>query len=111
MYELKQALTNILDNAINYTREGYIRVTIKSKSIQISDSGIGISKDDLKKIFNQYYRSENAKELKPNGSGIGLYISKKIFERSKLKLIVTSELGVGTTFIISQQNPRNSQEK
>jgi len=101
MYELKQALTNIIDNSINYTREGYIRITIKSKSIQVSDSGIGISKEDLKKIFNQYYRSENAKELKPNGSGIGLYISKKIFERSKLKLTVTSEIGVGTTFSIS----------
>ena len=101
MYEIKQALTNIIDNSINYTREGYIRITIKSKSIQISDSGIGISKEDLKKIFNQYYRSENAKELKPNGSGIGLYMSKKIFERSKLKLTVTSEIGVGTTFTIS----------
>ena len=111
MYENKQALTNIIDNSINYTREGYIRITIKSKSIQISDSGIGISKDDLKKIFNQYYRSENAKELKPNGSGIGLYISKKIFERSKLKLIVSSEIGVGTTFTISQQNLGNSLEK
>lgn len=101
LYELKQALTNIIDNSINYTREGYIRIIIKSKRIQISDCGIGISNDDLKKIFNQYYRSENAKELKPNGSGIGLYISKKIFERSKLKLTVTSEIGVGTTFTIS----------
>lgn len=101
MYELKQALTNIIDNSINYTKEGYIRITFTSKRIQISDSGIGISKEDLKKIFNQYYRSENAKELKPNGSGIGLYISKKIFERSKLKLSVTSEIGVGTTFTIS----------
>jgi len=101
MYEIKQALTNIIDNAINYTNEGYIRIEVNNKNIKISDSGIGISKDDLKKIFNQYYRSESAKDIKPNGSGIGLYISKKILEKSKLRLQVTSEIGVGTTFTIS----------
>ena len=100
-YEIKQALTNIIDNAINYTREGFIKVEVNNKNIRISDSGIGISKDDLKKIFNQYYRSESAKDIKPNGSGIGLYISKKILEKSKLKLQVTSEIGVGTIFTIS----------
>ena len=101
MYEIKQALTNIIDNAINYTNEGYIRIEVNNKNIKISDSGIGISKDDLKKIFNQYYRSESAKDIIPNGSGIGLYISKKILEKSKLRLQVTSEIGVGTTFTIS----------
>ena len=66
-----------------------------------SDNGIGISKEDKDKIFTKFYRSEKAISLEANGSGLGLFISKAIIERSGGKIWFESEEGKGSTFCFS----------
>jgi len=86
-------LSNLLRNAINYTEQGEVVVTVENKFIQIRDTGSGISKADLKHIFDRHYRGSNAKN---SGSGIGLSIVKRICDRQNIRLDIHSELGLGT---------------
>jgi len=86
-------LSNLLRNAINHTEQGEVVVTVENKLIQIRDTGNGISKADLKHIFDRHYRGSNAKN---NGSGIGLSIVKRICDRQNIRLDIHSELGIGT---------------
>ncbi|MCF7906305.1 hybrid sensor histidine kinase/response regulator [Patescibacteria group bacterium] len=98
-------ISNLLDNSIRYTDEGYIKIIlsknkrkIKGKNyitIEVEDTGIGILKQDKSKIFEKFIRGENAIKLKPSGSGLGLYLSKKIIEmhNSKLELEKTNKNG------------------
>lgn len=98
-------ISNLLDNSIRYTDKGYIKIIlskgkrkIKGKNfitIEVEDTGIGILKQDKTKIFEKFIRGENAIKLKPSGSGLGLYLSKKIIEmhNSKLELEKTSKKG------------------
>lgn len=81
--KIKQLLTALLDNAIKYTRDGD-RITVKLKNakegclLSVADTGIGVEKGELDKIFDRFYRAENAKEI--NGTGLGLAVAKSIVE-------------------------------
>jgi signal transduction histidine kinase len=81
---LRQAILNILDNAITYTHEGGVTVRLladaKGMRLSISDTGIGIHADDQRKLFEKFYRAENAKVHNPQGNGMGMYIARKIIE-------------------------------
>lgn len=101
--KLGMAVTNILDNAIKYNvKNGAVNVAIepsgKNVKVSISDTGIGIPKENLGKIFQKFYRSENAQAAEPNGSGLGMYIAKNIIEAHGGKISVESIIGRGTTF-------------
>jgi|GEM_PF-3547048 len=104
-YELERAIRNLIENAIHYTPEGGC-VTITSNSddtsttLEIADTGIGISDQDQKTIFERFYRSEKARHLRPDGTGLGLAIVKRIIEGHNGTIAVESQLGVGTTFHI-----------
>ena len=78
---LQQVVTNLVSNAINYTREGTVLVRTREKEddvrVEVIDSGIGISADDLPRLFNDFFRGSNV-EVK--GTGLGLSISKRIVE-------------------------------
>lgn len=80
--KIRQVITNLLDNAIKYTEKGEVKISIKKENnralIEINDTGIGISKDDVNKIFNKFVRAENAEDLNVSGSGLGLFIAKEI---------------------------------
>src|SRR3989339_659047 len=82
---LEQVIDNLLDNALKYTPQGFVKATIKKEGnnaiIAISDSGIGILKDDLKRIFNKFIRGKNARNVYTDGSGLGLFIIKRIMDR------------------------------
>ncbi len=103
---LGMAITNILDNAIKYNvKGGAVDILVEEGSpgggtvkISISDTGIGIPKESLGKIFQKFYRSENAQSVEPNGSGLGMYITKNIIEAHGGKIHVESQIGRGTTF-------------
>ncbi len=86
-------LSNLIRNAINYTEQGEVVVTVENKLIQVRDSGNGINEEDLKHIFARHYRGSNAKN---SGSGIGLCIVKRICDRQNIRLDIHSERGVGT---------------
>lgn len=102
---ISQALLNLLSNAVKYSEEKkYIRVGICKDStsalISVKDHGIGISKEELKKIFDKFYRVTSAKAKKTRGSGLGLTLSKHIIEAHGGTIEVESEPGNGSKFTI-----------
>ena len=108
--ELERALSAIVENAINYTPpEGHVileiyaevRVTNEYVTIKIADDGIGISADDLSRIFDRLYRADKARSINSGGTGLGLPIAEKIIRLHKGQIIVESSPGNGTDFFIS----------
>lgn len=93
--KIKQAITNLLDNAIKYTKEGSITVNIKKVEnkvlICVKDTGIGIRKDELNGIFNKFVRASNAESMNVSGSGLGLFIAREIVLSNRGKIWVESE--------------------
>ena len=99
---------NLLDNAIKYSREGIpLRLFIKTWNegdkfmLSIQDNGIGIKKEDLKKIFEKFYRVSTGNLHNVKGFGLGLAYVNKIIKDLKGSIHVESELNIGTKFIIS----------
>jgi two-component system sensor histidine kinase/response regulator len=102
---LKQAFANLVTNAINYNRRGG-RVTVSTKEqadhlvVDISDTGIGISQDNLHFIFDEFFRVKAKETRDVTGSGLGLPIVKRIIEAHSGSIKVSSELGKGSTFTV-----------
>ncbi|KPU28307.1 histidine kinase [Caloranaerobacter sp. TR13] len=102
----KQMLINLIDNGIKYTPEGGT-VTITAYStknrlvIKISDTGIGIAKQHLSRLFERFYRVDKARSRKVGGTGLGLAIVKHIVLAFKGEISVKSKVNVGTEFIVS----------
>lgn len=100
---LKQAVINLLDNAIKYNQPGG-RVTIGAKRldgkivIEVKDSGIGINPEDLKRVFDRFFRVEKSRSRAAGGSGLGLAIVKKIAEDHGGRVDAESIIGEGSTF-------------
>ena len=103
---LKQLFIILLDNALKYTKEnGAISVQTSSKNsralIEISDTGIGISSEDLPHIFDRYYRGDKSRTRHLEGSGLGLSIAQWIVQSHSGKIRITSNEGEGTHVFIS----------
>lgn len=97
----EESIFNILENGVKYTHDnGKIEVslqeTINFIRIDIKDNGIGIDKSEFNKIFKRFYRSEKVEEVE--GSGVGLYLSRKIIESQGGNIIVSSKIGQGSKF-------------
>lgn len=99
------ALFNIIDNAIKYnTKNGSVVVSIEKSpkrgyiKVSVEDSGVGIPKEDIEKIFTKFHRSANATQLEPNGSGLGLFITRNIIKRHGGEIGVESNIDRGSTF-------------
>ncbi len=103
-HRLSQVLKNLLVNAIKFTDNGAITLEAvkKDKCIEIivRDTGIGISKDELKKIFNKFYQAYTGDDRKNEGTGLGLFICKQILHKHNGILWAESELGRGSSFHI-----------
>jgi len=110
---LSEAITNLYDNAVKYTEEGKITigVTADNNLVQcyIKDTGSGIPKEDIPHLFQKFYRVDNSATRTIGGTGLGLFITKKIIELYQGKIWVDSEINRGTTFYINL--PRLSTEK
>lgn len=103
---LERVVDNLLSNAVKYSTSGeLIEVTFTGKAtewvLRVKDYGIGISKAAQRKLFHEFYRSDNAVNAQIVGSGIGLLMTKRYISIHGGKITVTSELGVGTTFDIT----------
>ena len=101
-----QIMVNILQNAIQFTENGTITVSLEKgyleTIIKISDTGIGMSEEQLKNIWDRYYKADPSRKNKKFGeSGLGLSIVEQLVKLHKGQIQVESELGKGTTFIIS----------
>ena len=103
---LLQCLINLLSNAIKYTHIGQVILTATMRGrkveITVSDTGVGLSADDLQHLFVAFKRGASARRTKEFGSGIGLYITNKLVQNILLGTItVTSEVDKGSTFTIT----------
>jgi CheY-like chemotaxis protein len=103
---LAQILTNLVDNAIKYTPSGG-HVTIDAEEaggflhLCIKDNGIGVSREDQKKLFSRFFRAESALLSGTGGAGLGLYITRSLVELHGGEIWVDSGLGEGSTFSFS----------
>lgn len=89
-------LGNLIRNAVLYTNEGSVTVTIKEHSVVIEDTGIGMTVEQTKKIFQPYYRAEHSGKTTRKGYGVGLTIVKRLSNRFNWIVEVESEVNVGT---------------
>lgn len=102
--KIKQVLINLIDNAIKYGKyngeiEGSVyRVDNKNILIEISDDGAGIAEEHLSRIFERFYRTDQARSRKIGGSGLGLAICKHIIEAHGSTIHVRSKIDVGSSF-------------
>ncbi len=106
---IKQILMNLLSNAVKYTKEGQITLKvffqwIDTENIElcfsVTDTGIGIKKEDLPKLFERFKRLEMRKNQSIEGTGLGLAIVKQLVELMQGSIKVDSEYGKGSTFIV-----------
>lgn len=114
MYRLKQVFINLLTNAISYTPNGgKVIITLedfeRNVVVKIKDTGIGITKKEIPRIFERFYRVDRARSRDSGGTGLGLAIVKHLVEAHKGHIAVESKVGVGTTFMI--ELPRNARGK
>jgi len=105
-FRLKQALVNLVDNAIKYNRPGgEVKISARADDaqvvIEIKDNGIGISQADQQRIFERFYRVDKSRSRAQGGSGLGLAIVKKIAEEHGGTVSVESTLGEGSMFRIT----------
>ena len=110
---LVQVLVNLLGNAMLYTNEaGRIAVTARmidsTIAIEVSDSGIGISPEDIGKIFDRFYRGESPRVQECQGTGLGLAIVKSFVEMHGGRIWVESQPGVGSTFTFTLPGARHA---
>ena len=102
---IERVILNIISNAVKYTPDGgkidiYIGFVHNDAYVKIKDTGIGIPKDDVEKVFERFYRVEKARSRKMGGTGLGLSIAKEIIEQNKGTIKINSDLGKGTEVII-----------
>ncbi|WP_423363127.1 sensor histidine kinase [Mycoplasma sp. P36-A1] len=101
---VRQILINLIENAYKYTDEGLITVSAQEENdllrFSVKDTGIGIEFEDIKNIFNRFYRVDKSRSRETGGSGLGLSIVKEIVESLGGTIEVSSEVNKGTEFII-----------
>ena len=102
---IERVILNVLTNAIKYTPEGgsikvYVGFVYNDAYIKIIDTGIGIPKEDLDKIFERFYRVDKARTREMGGTGLGLSIAKEILDQNDSMIDIKSEVGKGTEVVI-----------
>lgn len=115
--KIRQVLSNLIDNAIKYTPTGGITVTLMKDTstgqihCTLRDTGIGLSQDDLHHLFGKFARGEGGAKMRADGSGLGLYVAKRMIEAHRGTIWVDSE-GVGrgsifTVTFLTEENPES----
>jgi len=107
-FRIKQILSNLINNSVKFTDQGYVSIRTKIEQetekdytlcISISDTGIGISPEDQNKLFTAFNQADTSITRRYGGSGLGLVICKKLCEEMQGRINLTSELNKGSTFI------------
>ena len=102
--KLRNVVQNLIDNAVKYTsRGGTVTISLKPEddnmlAITIKDTGIGIPKEQQDQIFQKFFRGTNARKIKTEGSGLGMYIAKEIIQMHRGKIWFESVENKGSTF-------------
>lgn len=103
--QIVRALVNLIDNAIRYSEsESQVTVSVDSipgaVDIDVADSGVGIARPELERIFERFYRVDPARSRETGGTGLGLSIVRHVADNHDGKVIVESKVGAGTTFTL-----------
>ncbi len=102
---MREVITNLFDNAVKYTDQGKITIGITGDNqvvqIYVRDTGVGIPAEDIPHLFQKFYRVDNSATRTIGGTGLGLYIGRKIVELYQGRIWVESEQGKGSTFYIN----------
>ena len=100
--KLRQVIINLIDNALNYTPEGEVSVFLERDNdwlyYRVVDSGIGVPEPEKPKLFTKFYRASNAKTERPDGTGIGLYLVKRVIDTHGGEILFESTANKGSTF-------------
>ncbi len=92
--KIKDVLLNLIDNAIKYTKKGSISVKLSKKDsqalVEVSDTGVGLEEEDIDKLFNKFSRGQDSAKINTGGSGLGLYVAKKVIDAHGGKIWVES---------------------
>jgi signal transduction histidine kinase len=102
--KIRQVIMNFVDNAIYYTtgQKGHIKVSLKDTpstvEFRVEDNGIGVPKSEQHHLFTKFYRAGNARKARPDGTGLGLFMAKKVILAQGGALIFESQEGKGSTF-------------
>ncbi len=100
--KIRQVIINFIDNAIYYTKAGSVTVTLSSDQLHVrltvSDTGIGVPEEAKKQLFTKFFRAENARNLRPDGTGLGLFLAKKVIEAEGGQILFESREGQGSLF-------------
>lgn len=99
---LKELLQNFITNAIKYTKKGDVTLIVKKsgKTLEfaVKDTGIGISKSDQAHVFDKFWRSEDYRTRETGGTGLGLYVTRKLARKLGVEIALQSRLNHGSTF-------------
>lgn len=110
---MREVITNLFDNAVKYTASGKVSIGLTGNNeivqLFVRDTGPGIPAADIGHLFQKFYRVDNSATRTIGGTGLGLFISRKIIELYKGRIWAESELGKGSTFFINL--PRLSSQK
>lgn len=105
---VREILQNFITNALKYTEQGAVTIEAEASAegvtFRIRDTGIGISKSDQEKLFDKFFRSEDYRTRKTNGTGLGLYVTLKLARLLHAEIEVQSELNHGSTFSVFVPN-------
>lgn len=98
----RQVVMNFIDNAIYYTPSGEVRVVLEQSGdkvrLEVRDTGIGVPEKARRKLFSKFFRADNAQITRPDGTGLGLYLAKRVVEDQGGTIIFNSVEGKGSTF-------------
>ena len=101
---VREVLDNLIENAIKYTPAGEVRVDVTGSDdkviVSIKDSGLGIPTEDIPHLFQKFYRVDNADRQAIGGTGLGLYLCRRLVEAMQGRLWVESTFGTGSTFFV-----------
>lgn len=103
--KLRQIILNLLDNAVKFTERGEIKISVSQQNgsfkLAVSDTGIGIQKEDLNKIFEEFHRGDSSSTKNYRGTGLGLAIVKQFVNLLGGEVVVESEVGKGSMFTVT----------
>lgn len=110
----RQVVMNFIDNAIYYTKSGSVTVTLRQEKqeliLEVTDTGIGVPPDAQKKLFTKFFRADNAQTVRPDGTGLGLFLAKRVIEDQGGTIIFRSVPGGGSTFGFSMPLTKESHD-
>lgn len=116
--KIRQVIMNFIDNALYYSKPNTaIQVSLKifprDVRVEVSDHGIGVPAKQQAKLFGKFFRADNARKQRPDGTGVGLYLAKMVIDGHRGKLIFSSIEGKGSTFGFSLplEHPHNTNNK